>query len=515
MPEENDFQRRSAADAVALVLHGCAARRTSFWAWDAAAWAEVLGPSRKVFQGRYPGWADSSARTYAIALAYVFGFTELNLLGNVGRAAVARKVFGSARVGDAVGQVTSVLHGWGHRSPQVTVRTESLVCHALLLNRSPLLADLSAEVLQDLRSNTAVPYSLRQNVHSLHRALAALGLTSSPPPPARLACPPVEGVASAWAGWVQRWHDTSPLPPRGRKGRRNQMLRMGRWLAAEHPEVQEPGQWTRELCAAWVAAVDRLRIGDYIQAGDSLQERIGEPLMPRTKVGLLAGARQFFRDCQEWGWIPRPVAAEPLMPQERIRHGHDLQIPVQHRPVPLPGRQPHRKRPHPLIPPVPCLATCTSTSHEHHTHGEPPCDRRKHPARATSCNGPGTPGKGLRRTETAKLDLADWGRNPAAPEFGRFGMLHVRYGKAKRGQPPRRRNVASVMGWAVDAVADYVENIRPRFGCAGHPALWVTERGGRIKPAEINSRFEAYRDAMKLPKALSPHSLRHSHMSRI
>jgi integrase len=305
VPEENDFQRRSAADAVALVLRGCATRRTSFWAWDAAAWAEILGPSRKAFQDLYPGWADSSARTYAIGLACLFGFTELNLLGNVGRAAVARKVFGSARVDDAVGQVTSVLHGWGHRSPQVTVRTESLVCHALLLNRSPLLEDLSAEVLHGLRANTAIPYSLRQNIHSLHRALAALGLTIPPPPPVRLARPPVEGVAPAWAGWVQRWHDTSPLPPRGRKGRRNQMLRMGRWLAAEHLEIQEPGQWTRELCAAWVAAVDRLRIGDYIQSGDSLQGRIGEPLMPRTKAGLLAGARQFFRDCQEWGWIPR------------------------------------------------------------------------------------------------------------------------------------------------------------------------------------------------------------------
>ena len=51
-------------------------------------------------------------------------------------------------------------------------------------------------------------------------------------------------------------------------------------------------------------------------------------------------------------------------------------------------------------------------------------------------------GWGLRRTETSRLDVADWGRNPAAPEFGRYGMLHVRYGKAKRGQPPRRRNVA-------------------------------------------------------------------------
>jgi len=120
-------------------------------------------------------------------------------------------------------------------------------------------------------------------------------------------------------------------------------------------------------------------------------------------------------------------------------------------------------------------------------------------------------GKGLRRTETSKLDVADWGRNASAPEFGKYGMLHVRYGKAKRGQPPRRRNVASVMGWAVDAVADYAENVRPRFGFGDHPALWVTERGGRVKPAEINARFESYREALRLPAALSPHSLRLRH----
>jgi site-specific recombinase XerD len=124
-------------------------------------------------------------------------------------------------------------------------------------------------------------------------------------------------------------------------------------------------------------------------------------------------------------------------------------------------------------------------------------------------------GWGLRRTETARLDVADFGRNPRAPQFGRFGTLNVRYGKAKRGQPPRRRNVLSVMGWAVEAVADYAENVRPRFGFPGHPALWVTERGGRVKPAEINARFTAYRDALGLPRALTVHSERHAYVTHL
>lgn len=71
------------------------------------------------------------------------------------------------------------------------------------------------------------------------------------------------------------------------------------------------------------------------------------------------------------------------------------------------------------------------------------------------------------------------------------------------------------MGWAVEAVADDVEHIRPRFRCEDQPALWVTERGGRVKPAEINARFVAYHDALGLPKALTPHSLRHSWVTHL
>ena len=43
----------------------------------------------------------------------------------------------------------------------------------------------------------------------------------------------------------------------------------------------------------------------------------------------------------------RAVTTESDMSQERVRFGHRRQVLVEHRPIPHPGRQPHRKRPHP------------------------------------------------------------------------------------------------------------------------------------------------------------------------
>lgn len=120
---------------------------------------------------------------------------------------------------------------------------------------------------------------------------------------------------------------------------------------------------------------------------------------------------------------------------------------------------------------------------------------------------------GLRCTEASRLDVTDFYRNPKAPELGRFGKLEVRFGKASRGSPPKRRTVHSVMPWAVEAVEDYMVNIRPRYGFPDHPALWLTERGGRVQPRHLEERFAEYRDALGLPKELVPHSLRHSHVT--
>lgn len=115
----------------------------------------------------------------------------------------------------------------------------------------------------------------------------------------------IEGAGAAWTASVERWYATSTLTPKVRAIVRTLMAKAGRWLVAEHPEITEPADWTRQTCAAWVAAVDRMCIGDYVQRRDGLGDRIGTPISPRTKAHVLMATRTFFRDCHEWEWFPR------------------------------------------------------------------------------------------------------------------------------------------------------------------------------------------------------------------
>lgn len=122
---------------------------------------------------------------------------------------------------------------------------------------------------------------------------------------------------------------------------------------------------------------------------------------------------------------------------------------------------------------------------------------------------------GLRRQEAAWLDLTDFGRNPHRPSFGRCGTLNVRYGKASKGSAPKRRNVLTVFDWSVEVLEQYLEDVRPLYGCDEQPALWLTERGGRVTTMQISERFAAYRDALGLPGELTCHSLRHSYVTHL
>ena len=61
----------------------------------------------------------------------------------------------------------------------------------------------------------------------------------------------------------------------------------------------------------------------------------------------------------------------------------------------------------------------------------------------------------------------------------------------------------------------YVTEVRPRFGAGNHPALWVTERCGRLSKRGANEAFETARDAAGLPAELDLHSLRHSMITHL
>ena len=124
-------------------------------------------------------------------------------------------------------------------------------------------------------------------------------------------------------------------------------------------------------------------------------------------------------------------------------------------------------------------------------------------------------GWGLRRSEAVMLDLADCRANPKVAKFAGFGALQVRFGKASRGSAPKRRTVLSVFDWAVEALAEYVDAVRPDFGAGGHPALWVTERGTRLSARYLDARFSAYREALGWPVELDLHCLRHSYVTHL
>jgi integrase/recombinase XerC len=124
-------------------------------------------------------------------------------------------------------------------------------------------------------------------------------------------------------------------------------------------------------------------------------------------------------------------------------------------------------------------------------------------------------GWGLRRTELARLDVCDLLRNPRQPSFGDCGILRVRYGKGSRGSAPKRRDVLTVWSWAAAVLEQYVSEIRPLFGFDDHPALWLTERGGRVSVRSVDERFAELREELGMERAHTPHALRHSYITHL
>ncbi|MGI8307751.1 tyrosine-type recombinase/integrase [Saccharopolyspora hattusasensis] len=311
---DSSYHRQGVNDAIAIVLLRCAQQSRTFWCWTAEDWLQLIGTSAATFSTSAPGWVDGTARSTLAAYAYLLGgFTAFDRLGGFQRLPLSWRVFGKELVDRAQEQVNRVLNGWGYRIESgADARVSPVLCQALLLNRSPLLEDLTTEAFAWLRQHPAMRRPHVGALHAIQRAVASLGFCEPPPSPFRGRMPEIEGTAPSWADWVERWHDTSTLSPKARATARTVLSKIGRWLAEQHPEITEPAYWTRQTCASWIAALDRMSIGDYNQRRGGLGDRAGQPISAETKSGYLTATRAFFRDCQEWEWIPRrfdPVRA--------------------------------------------------------------------------------------------------------------------------------------------------------------------------------------------------------------
>lgn len=287
----------------AVMLRECLTLDRAYWAWSHEDWIIVLGRGSLEFRARQHPRVCQSVRVEMAAAAYLHGwFRDVMTLGGFKRHALAARVFGAAAIEAACQRVITPLQQWGYADGTAML---SCLCEALLRNESPHLEHLSAEILESFREGVSV--HRRAHYYQLAKGLSAAGILDTPLPVARPSRPVIHhdiasGIAFEWCEWIERWVRTSTLETRSHI--RLHLYKVGRWLAAHHPEIVSPAQWTRELAAQYVAAVTRLRIGDYTVRKVTTQP-IGQPLSPRSMATELSAVRTLFWDCQEWGWIAR------------------------------------------------------------------------------------------------------------------------------------------------------------------------------------------------------------------
>ncbi|MDQ1653159.1 MAG: hypothetical protein QOI35_2359, partial [Cryptosporangiaceae bacterium] len=312
-------RRRAMLDVIAVLLVRSAKLNRTFWGWTRPEWVHLLGRDQAEFRRHTPVWAGDEVRPYLAAHAYLLGgFSEFHLLGNFQRLTLSWRIFGRDRVNGEITRVRAVLSEWGY---QLGREDDSLlpmvVCQLFLFNRSPHLEDLTTELFDRFRSDRLLEGARLNTLYALQRAVAALGFCDQPRHRTGGRSARASGGAPVWEQWVNRWHATSTLTPRTRGHVRSSLLKVGRWLSAEHPDAADPATWNRQTCAAWVAALDRMNVGDYVQRTAGLKDRIGKPLAAGSKESQLAAIRRFFDDCHEWEWLPRRFDAQRALATPR------------------------------------------------------------------------------------------------------------------------------------------------------------------------------------------------------
>jgi len=123
-------------------------------------------------------------------------------------------------------------------------------------------------------------------------------------------------------------------------------------------------------------------------------------------------------------------------------------------------------------------------------------------------------GWGLRHDELRKLNVNDFTPSAKAPYFGDYGLLRVRNGKANKGESKKQRTVQTLVDWAAEGVAEWIEFGLPRFG---EPVTTVfpTSTGGLVAENDLYLRFVGFVHSLELQRGLDIHGLRRSYATHM
>ena len=196
---DSAVHRRAAAHAAGIILQHCADTGQAYWAWTGWDWARLAGSSSRAFLDGQALPTETTVRPFLVALAYLLGgFSDFQHLGMFNRLHLAQLVFGAGHVEAALSEATAVLDRWGYRS-QVRdgeYRLPGVLAQALLINRSPRLADLTTGAFALLHAHPAACGRQHQaTLYALQRAVAALGYCDPPVRPGRNHIPVIDGTS--------------------------------------------------------------------------------------------------------------------------------------------------------------------------------------------------------------------------------------------------------------------------------------------------------------------------------
>jgi integrase len=282
-----------------------------YWGWSDADGLDVASADASAFRARHGAYG--SVRQQLLALICLFsGFDRLTEIGRFHRYHLAIKVFGRQAVDMATERVYGEVARVGHKGHE-RYGIAQVLHTAFLIEREARLETVTIGTLR--RIANAGPRLLRHAASTLSRTLAGMGMIEGvldhriEAQRVRRATPgyyrATDGVAPAWVSWCGRWRAMAVSSGSSREKTYFGVLKFARWLAVVHPTIDGPAELTREVVIDYIAAVDRMKVGEWSNPTGNAARTLGKTMTATSKAAHLKMLRRFLGDLQEWEWIPK------------------------------------------------------------------------------------------------------------------------------------------------------------------------------------------------------------------